>query len=30
MKIQIYNKEHPNNPYNVPINRGRETSVYLK
>lgn len=28
--ILIYDKENHNNPYNVPINRGREASVYLK
>jgi len=28
--IMIYDKENPSNPYNVPINRGREASVYLK
>ena len=28
--IMIYDKETPTNPYNVPINRGNEASVYLK
>jgi hypothetical protein len=28
--IMIYDKENPNNEYNVPINRGNEASVYLK
>ena len=28
--IMIYDKENPENPYNIPINRGNEASVYLK
>ena len=28
--IIIYDKENDNNPFNVPINRGNEASVYLK
>jgi hypothetical protein len=28
--VKIYDKENPNNPYNVPINKGNEASVYLK
>jgi hypothetical protein len=28
--IMIYDKENPSNPYNVPINKGNEASVYLK
>jgi hypothetical protein len=28
--IMIYDKENPSNPYNIPINRGNEASVYLK
>lgn len=28
--IMIYDKENQNNPYNVPLNRGNEASVYLK
>lgn len=28
--IIIYDKENINNPYNVPINKGNEASVYLK
>jgi hypothetical protein len=28
--IMVYDKENNNNPYNVPINRGHEASVYLK
>jgi hypothetical protein len=28
--IMIYDKENPLNPYNVPINKGTEASVYLK
>jgi len=28
--IMIYDKENSNNPYNIPVNRGREASVYLK
>jgi hypothetical protein len=26
----IYDKENPENPYNVPVNKGNEASVYLK
>jgi hypothetical protein len=26
----IYDKENPANPYNVPVNKGNEASVYLK
>lgn len=26
----IYDKETPENPYNVPVNKGNEASVYLK
>ena len=29
-KIFIYDKENPGNPYNVPVNKGNEASVYLK
>jgi len=28
--IMIYDKECPDNPFNVPVNRGNEASVYLK
>ncbi len=30
VNIMIYDKENPNNPYNVPVNKGNEASVYLK
>jgi len=30
VNIMIYDKENPENPYNVPINKGNEASVYLK
>ena len=30
INILIYDKENPTNPYNVPVNRGQEASVYLK
>jgi hypothetical protein len=29
-KIIIYDKEKPSNPYNIPVNKGNEASVYLK
>lgn len=29
-KVIVYDKEHPENPYNVPVNKGNEASVYLK
>jgi hypothetical protein len=29
-KIFIYDKEEPRNPYNIPVNKGNEASVYLK
>lgn len=29
-KIFIYDKETPENPYNIPVNKGNEASVYLK
>lgn len=28
--IMIYDKEKPENPYNVPVNKGNEASTYLK
>ena len=28
--IMVYDKENPNNPYNIPVNKGNEVSVYLK
>ena len=28
--IFIYDKETPENPYNIPVNKGQEASVYLK
>jgi hypothetical protein len=28
--IMVYDKETPENPYNVPVNKGNEASVYLK
>ena len=28
--FMIYDKENPENPYNVPLNKGNEASVYLK
>lgn len=28
--IMIYDKENPDNPFNVPVNKGNEASVYLK
>ena len=28
--IMVYDKENPENPYNVPVNKGNEASVYLK
>jgi hypothetical protein len=28
--IFIYDKETPENPYNIPVNKGNEASVYLK
>jgi hypothetical protein len=30
MNIFIYDKENPLNPYNIPVNKGNEASVYLK
>lgn len=29
-KIFVYDKENPNNPLNIPVNKGNEASVYLK
>jgi hypothetical protein len=29
-KFFIYDKEMPENPYNIPVNKGNEASVYLK
>jgi len=29
-KVIIYDKENPNNKYNIPVNKGNEASVYLK
>jgi len=29
-KVIVYDKERPENPYNVPVNKGNEASVYLK
>jgi hypothetical protein len=28
--VMIYDKENPQNPYNVPLNKGNEASVFLK
>jgi hypothetical protein len=28
--VYIYDKETPENPYNIPVNKGQEASVYLK
>jgi hypothetical protein len=30
VNVMIYDKENPNNPYNIPVNKGNEASVYLK
>lgn len=30
INVLIYDKENPNNPLNVPVNKGNEASVYLK
>ena len=30
VRVLIYDKETPSNPYNIPINKGNEASVYLK
>jgi hypothetical protein len=30
INILIYDKEQPNNPLNIPVNKGNEASVYLK
>jgi len=30
INVLIYDKENPNNPLNIPINKGNEASVYLK
>ncbi len=30
VNLMIYDKENPNNPYNIPVNKGNEASVYLK
>jgi hypothetical protein len=30
INVMIYDKENPNNPLNVPVNKGNEASVYLK
>lgn len=29
-KYYIYDKENPENKYNIPVNKGNEASVYLK
>ena len=29
-QIYIYDKENPDNKYNIPVNKGNESSVYLK
>ena len=29
-KVLVYDKENTDNPYNVPVNKGNEASVYLK
>jgi hypothetical protein len=29
-KYFVYDKENPNNPLNIPVNKGNEASVYLK
>jgi len=30
IKVMVYDKENNDNPYNVPVNKGNEASVYLK
>lgn len=30
VNIIVYDKENPENPHNVPVNKGNEASVYLK
>ena len=30
VEVFVYDKENPSNPYNVPLNKGSEASVYLK
>jgi hypothetical protein len=30
INVLIYDKENPDNPYNIPVNKGNEASVYLK
>lgn len=30
INVMVYDKENPSNPYNVPVNKGNEASVYLK
>jgi hypothetical protein len=30
INVMVYDKENPNNPFNVPVNKGQEASVYLK
>ena len=30
INVMIYDKENPNNPLNIPVNKGNEASVYLK
>lgn len=30
INVMIYDKECPNNPLNIPVNKGNEASVYLK
>ena len=30
INVLIYDKENPNNPLNIPVNKGNEASVYLK
>ena len=30
VSVLVYDKENPENPYNVPVNKGNEASTYLK
>lgn len=30
VRVIVYDKERPENPYNIPVNKGNEASVYLK
>jgi hypothetical protein len=30
VNVFVYDKENPDNPYNIPVNKGNEASVYLK